>query len=129
MTFSCDYLTIEDLLEIGNALVSDFRVRDLGALQSAIERPKTVVYETEVYPTFAEKVSALMHSLARNHGLIDGNRRLAWAAARTFCILNSFDLRMNVDDAEVIVIAVATGELDAKSLADKLRPWLSEIPT
>ena len=127
MTFSYDYFTIEDLLEIGNAIVSDFRVRDMGALHSAIERPKTVVYETEVYPTLAEKVSTLMHSLARNHGLIDGNKRLAWAAARTFCILNNCDLRMSVDDAEAIVIAVATGELDAKALADKLRPWLSEI--
>ena len=125
MTSSYDYLTIEDLLEIGKAIVSDFRVRDMGALQSATERPKTVVYETEVYPSFAKKVSALMHSIARNHGLVDGNKRLAWAAARTFCILNSFDLILNVDDAEAIVIAVATGELDAKALANELQPWIT----
>jgi death on curing protein len=38
--------------------------------------------------------------------------RLAWSAARAFCLLNGRDIRYLVDDAETLVLAVAAGELD-----------------
>ena len=41
-----------------------------------------------------------MHSVARNHALVDGNTRLAWAATRVFCLLNGRDLDYAVDEAE-----------------------------
>ncbi|PIB80283.1 hypothetical protein CQY23_04525 [Mycobacterium celatum] len=28
------------------------------------------------------------HSLARNHALVDGNKRAAWTACRTFLVIN-----------------------------------------
>jgi len=58
-----------------------------------------------------------MHSLARNHALVDGNKRLAWAATRVFCLLSGRDLTFGVDEAETVVVAVATGELDVPDLA------------
>ena len=45
------------------------------------------MFGEDAYPSFAEKAAALMHSLARNHPLDDGNKRLAWAATRVFCLL------------------------------------------
>lgn len=54
------------------------------------------------YPTFAGNAAALMHSLAPNHALVDGNKRLAWAATRVFCLLNGHDLAFTVDDAELV---------------------------
>ena len=50
-----------------------------------------------------------MHSLARNHALVDGNKRLAWAATRVFCLLNARDIEFTVDDVEALVLAVAIG--------------------
>jgi death on curing protein len=61
-----------------------------------------------------------MHSLARNHALVDGNNRLAWAAARVFCLLNGRDLAFSVDDAEAMVLAAAQGELDVPELAERI---------
>ena len=58
-----------------------------------------------------------MHSVARNHALVDGNKRLAWAATRVFCLLNGRDLDYTVDDAEALVQAVARGELDVAEIA------------
>jgi death-on-curing protein len=58
-----------------------------------------------------------MHSLARNHALVDGNKRLAWAATRVFCLLNGHDLTFSVDEAETAVVVVASGELDVPDLA------------
>jgi len=112
-----DFLDIHDLLEIGAALIPNFRVRDIGLLEAAAARPQTSVYGNDAYEGFELKAASLMHSLARNYPLIDSNKRLAWAAARTFCLLNNYDIFNGVDSAEKLVIAVATGDLDVSGLA------------
>lgn len=112
-----DYLSVEDLLEIAVGVIDDVAIRDHGLLASAAARPKSSAFGEDAYPTFAEKAAALMHSLARNHALRDGNKRLAWAATRAFCLLNHRDLAFRVDDAEQFVLAVARGELDVPDIA------------
>ncbi|GAA4310228.1 type II toxin-antitoxin system death-on-curing family toxin [Klenkia terrae] len=112
-----DHLTVEDLLEVAAGIVDGVQVRDLGLLASAAARPRTTVFGADAYPTFADKVAALMHSLARNHPLVDGNERLAWAAGRVMCLLNGVDLLLEVDDAEALVVAVAAGEIDVPDIA------------
>jgi death-on-curing protein len=117
-----DYLSVEDLLEIAAGVIDgDVVVRDDGLLASAAARPRTSAFGRDAYPEFADQAAALMHSLARNHALIDGNKRLAWAATRVFCLLNGRDLRFDVDEAEATVVAVASGDLDAQALAAVLR--------
>lgn len=112
-----DYLSLQDLLEIGNALIPDFRVRDMGLLESASKRPQTTVFGDDAYPTFTEKVAALMHSLARNHALIDGNKRIAWSAGRVFCLMNGRDLQFGIDEAEEMILELAVGKLDVSAVA------------
>ena len=119
-----DYLTIEDLLEIAAAVIGDVAVRDQGLLASAAGRPRTSAFGDDAYPTFAAKAAALMHSLARNHALVDGNKRLAWAATRVFCLLNGRDLAFDVDEAEALVQAVARGELDVPDITTGLERHL-----
>ncbi len=117
---SIDYLTVDDLLEIAAGVLPDVALRDRGLLASAATRPQTTVFGEDAYPTFAEKAAALMHSIARNHALVDGNKRLAWAATRVFCLLNGRDLVFSVDDAEEMVLGVATGVLDVPVLAEMI---------
>jgi death on curing protein len=112
-----DHLTTEDLLEIAAGVIGDVTVRDEGLLASAAGRPRSSAFGDDAYPTFAAKAAALMHSLARNHALVDGNKRLAWAATRVFCLLNGRDLAFDVDEAEALVQAVARGELEASEIA------------
>ena len=125
MTQEIDFLALQDLIEIGNSLTPDFRIRDIGLLDSASKRPKTTVFGDDAYPTFPEKVAALIHSLARNHALIDGNKRIACAAGRIFCLMNGFDLVMTVDEAEAMILSVDIGELDAPELSHLLTPAIS----
>jgi death-on-curing protein len=120
VTSDLDYLTIDDLLEIAQGVIGDFRVRDLGLLESAVARPRSVVFGADAYQTFAEKTAALMHSIARNHALIDGNKRLAWAAGRVFCFLNGRELHMDIDAAEALVVGMASGSLDVPGVASEL---------
>jgi death-on-curing protein len=112
-----DYLTEADLLEIALGVVGDVAVRDRGLLASAAARPQSSAFGEVAYPTFAAKAAALLHSIARNHALIDGNKRLAWAAARIFCLLNGRDLNFSPDEAERLVVAVARGDLEVTEIA------------
>ncbi|HET9719268.1 MAG TPA: type II toxin-antitoxin system death-on-curing family toxin [Solirubrobacteraceae bacterium] len=119
-----DYLSVEDLLEIALGVIGEIAIRDRGLLVSAAGRPQSSAFGESAYPTFARKAAALMHSLARNHALVDGNQRLAWAAARAFCLLNGHDLAFTVDEAEQFVLAVARGELDVPDIRTVLQRHL-----
>jgi death-on-curing protein len=115
-----DYLSVEDLLEIGKSLIPDFRVRDLGLLQSAAIRPKLTVYGSDAYASFPEKVAALMHALAKNHALVDGNKRMAWAGSKIFCIINGKELRLDIDEAEELIVGIASGKYEVAEIVNVL---------
>ena len=68
--------------------------------------------ETHAYPSLDAKAAALLHSLVRNYALIDGNKRLALAAAIAFYGLNGRRLTLPNDQAYDLVMKVAAGELD-----------------
>jgi death-on-curing protein len=116
-----DYLDLHDLIEIGKSLIGDFRIRDEGLLESAAMRPQTTIYGEDAYPNFEEKVASLIHSLARNHALIDGNKRIAWSAGRIFCLMNGRDLKMPIDDAEKMILDIAKGDIDVADIAAILK--------
>ncbi|GAA4262233.1 type II toxin-antitoxin system death-on-curing family toxin [Dactylosporangium darangshiense] len=119
------YLDVDDLLVIAAAVIgSPAKVRDYGLLSSAAARPQTNVFGQEAYPDPASKTAALLHSLCANHALIDGNKRLAWASAVTFVVLNTGSgvPDVNVDDAEAMMLAVAQGNLlEVSDIAADLR--------
>jgi death-on-curing protein len=119
-----DYLTEADLLEVALGVVGDVTVRDRGLLASAAARPQTSAFGEDAYPTFAARAAALMHSVARNHALVDGNKRLAWAATRIFCLLNGRDLNLSVDEAEALVVSVAQGDLEVPQIAASVESHL-----
>ena len=121
MSDPIDYLDLHDLIEIGKSLIGDFRIRDEGLLESAVMRPQTTVYGEDAYPTFEEKAASLIHSLARNHALIDGNKRIAWSAGRIFCLMNGRNLKMPIDDAEKMILDIAKGEIDVAEIAAILK--------
>lgn len=110
------YLTLPELLHIaGRVLGPEFAVRDYGLLESALARPQTAVFGDDAYPRLADKAAALVHSVARNHGLVDGNKRLALAATLGFLGVNGYRLTLTNDEASDLVIAVAAGELEEVS--------------
>jgi death-on-curing protein len=109
------YLDLQSVLDLAELILGvPPQVRDIGLLSSAVERPATVAFGTEAYQGTWTKAAALLQSLVLNHALIDGNKRLAWVAARVFLDLNGMPPAVvDVDHAEAFVIQVVTHELDA----------------
>ena len=96
-------------------------VRDVGLLDSAASRPRSSAFGEDAYPTVALKAAALLHSLARNHALVDGNKRLAWLATTVFLDLNSHRPELSDDTAFDLVMAVAQGAADVEEIAERLQ--------
>ena len=122
------FLDLEDLLHVARRTLGDFEIRDVGLLESASARPRSTAFGEDAYPSIHLKAAALLHSIARNHPLVDGNKRLALAATIAFYGLNGVRLTMSNDQAYELVMAVAAGELDdveriAGRLESDTAPW------
>ena len=118
------YLTLPELLHVAErTLGPDYAVRDHGLLEAALARPQATTFGKDAYPDLEAKAAALLHSIARNHALIDGNKRLALAAVIAFCGLNGYRLTLTNDAAYDLVTSVASGKLDTvDEIAAVLRP-------
>jgi death-on-curing protein len=95
------------------ALGSELQVRDYGLLGSALARPQATAFGSDAYPGRDAKAAALLHSLARNHALIDGNKRLALAATIAFYGVNGRRLTLTNDEAYELIMNIAEGKLDS----------------
>ena len=115
-----EFLELEDLLGLVRALGAG-PVRDLGLLDSACHRPRAGLLGQEAYPTLAAKAAAMMQSMAGNHALVDGNKRLAFLATAVFLRINGYRLDMTDDEAFDLTISVAAGQLDAAGIEKRLR--------
>jgi death-on-curing protein len=113
------FLDLESLLHVATrTLGGDPVVRDYGLLESALARPQASAFGEDAYTGIDQKASALLHSLARNHALVDGNKRTALAATIAFLGMNGIRLTLSNDEAYDVVIDVATGTLeDVPSIA------------
>ena len=120
-----EYLELDDLLLIGrDAVGGEPVVRDHGLLESALARPRTTVFGADAYPDVPTKAAALLHSLARNHALVDGNKRLAWLATYVFLDINGCRVIATDDEVVAFVLAVAAGQLDdVVPIAARLSEW------
>ena len=102
------YLDVEDLLTLAEGAA----LRDVGLLASAAARPQASAFGEESYPTLWVKAAALLQSVARNHALVDGNKRLAWRACAVFLGLNGYRPHGSQSAVVDLVLQVADGSLD-----------------
>lgn len=115
------HLDLDDLLHVAARTLGTVEVRDIGLLEAALARPQATAFGDDAYPSIHGKAAALLHSLARNHALVDGNERLALAGTIAFYGLNGGRLTLSNDEAYELVMAVAAGEQDdVESIAARL---------
>jgi death-on-curing protein len=86
-------------------------LRDEGLLFSALARPAASAFGVDAYETIELKAAALITSIARNHALLDGNKRTAWVLTVAFLNINGWDLEMTQDEKFALILAVAQGSL------------------
>jgi death-on-curing protein len=102
---SLEYLEFEDVSELHFDQIEEYGgshgVRDEGLIRSAVARPMNkAAYEGA---DLAAQAAALLYGLAKNHGYVDGNKRVALAAASTFLRMNGHWLNCDNDTAAAFV--------------------------
>lgn len=99
-------------------------IRDPGLLDASAYRPRATMFGDDLYPTIHLKAAALMESLVCNHTLIDGNKRIAFAATVVVYELNGWRIHLPRQDAAVeLVLGVAKGEVEVHRIAGTLESW------
>jgi len=102
-------------------------VRDEGLLESALGRPRQLHSYGDPAPDLADLAAALAYGLARNHPFVDGNKRTAHVAYRTFLALNGVDLVATDEEKYVAMLALAEGKLTERRFAAWLRERLRPV--
>ena len=96
-------------------------MRDEGLLLSALARPQNLLAYGEPAPDLASLAAAYSYGIARNHPFVDGNKRTALVAVRTFLILNGVDLEATQDEKVLTFLNLAEGAISEEELADWIR--------
>ena len=108
-------LSANDILYIHSRLIGQFGgsygLRDRGALESSVAQPLQSFGGAELYSGTRSKAAALAFFLASNHPFVDGNKRVAHAALVVTLRLNGYILRASLDEQEIVMLRLASGEL------------------
>ncbi|MDX3077301.1 type II toxin-antitoxin system death-on-curing family toxin [Streptomyces sp. MI02-7b] len=119
------HLTVDEVTELARLACGGEppAVREPGLLASAVHRPRARMFGVAAYGDLYACAGALLHGIAANHPLVDGNKRTAWLAAAVLLDLNGVDLRSADQGAAYeLVIEVASGAVgDPGSIGQRLR--------
>lgn len=127
MTNEVEYLDVDDLVALAVTLLGEPPpIRDLGLLAAAAARPQASAFGDDAYPDLWTKAAALLHSVVKNHPLVDGNKRLGWLACAVFLDINGTDpTTASNEDVYDLVMHVAADPIEIDELARRLRAAIS----
>ncbi|MBU2792602.1 type II toxin-antitoxin system death-on-curing family toxin [Acidithiobacillus thiooxidans] len=124
------FLSQKEVVDIHDFLVGkyggSFGIRDAGALSSAVHRPlQHLAYNNDHDVDAATLGAVLWVGLAKNHAFVDGNKRVALAAALRFWAKNDWILSIEAVDLLNTSLLVARGDLLVNDVASRVKPFLS----
>jgi death on curing protein len=100
-------------------------IRDEGLLESALQRPENKLTYGE--PDIADLAAAYAYGIARNHPFVDGNKRTALVASRTFLLYNGYQITATPEDRLKTFLLLAEGSLGEDELARWFRSHLAKV--
>ena len=119
------YLLLFEVLELHEAIISSSGgsrgIRDINALEAAINQPRITFDRTDLYPGIISKAAVLCFSIVMNHPFVDGNKRTGHAAMETFLILNGHEIEATIDEQEQFILDLATGNITRKAFITWLK--------
>lgn len=121
------WITVREIIAIHSALIREFggidgeRAGGRELIESALARPRQrFAYDSTA--TLFDLAAAYLFGLIKNHGFLDGNKRVAFAVASTFLERNGFELQAGEVEAYRIVLMTAEGE----TAENELGKWFTK---
>lgn len=127
------YLTTDEVIRLQALIIEQTGgstgILDRGRIDSAVAQPQAAFGGHDLYPSLSENAPVMGFSLARNHGFVDGNKRIAHAAMETFLVLNGSELDAGVDEQEDVFLRLAAGALARDEFFNWVGSRIRPIPT
>jgi len=124
------WLTLEEVLYLHSETLREHGgragVRDQGLLESAIARPRNL-HACEGVLDLCPLAAAYACGISCNHPFLDGNKRTAFSALGVFLMLNRARLTASEAEAAVVMLELAAGALEERTLAAWLREHVREV--
>ena len=120
------FLSARDILHIHSILIEEtggsHGVRDLGAIQGAVDAIVQKFERKELYPTIPLKAAVYLHRIVMNHPFIDGNKRTGVTTASVFLEDNGYRMTAKKGGYEIFAVDVVTNHMSLEEIAE----WLKE---
>lgn len=100
-------------------------VRDSALIESALARPQNRFFYAAAECDLAQLAAAYGYGLVKNHGYIDGNKRIGFAALLIFLRRNGFRLVVDSAEAVRVIEGVAAGEVTEDALTEWIRDHIA----
>lgn len=117
-------LVLKDILKLHTELENNplcpavKGIRDMNLLESAVNAPFQTFGGQDLYPTIFEKAAQLLYGLNKNHGFIDGNKRIAIHAMLVYLIINDIEIEYTQEDIVSLSIAVADDKANPADIVE-----------
>jgi|SRR5690625_18232 len=127
------YLTEDEIIEINHFVIEKYSPAEpVGLVQPKVlnmivENPKQDVFGKELYPTLIEKSANIYKNLVQKHIFINGNKRTAFLAMKTFLAFNGYALKVGTDEAVDFTVKIAKKSLQDKEISEWIEVHLNEI--
>ena len=124
------FLSVDVVLKIHRRVIEEFGgdsgLRDRGLLESAVAMPQSTFGGEDLHVGLPEKAAAYHFHLCANHPFIDGNKRVAVAAAEVFLLINRHELSASDNDVEELTLGVAAGRLSKDQVIEFFARFVKE---
>jgi death on curing protein len=117
------WLSVDEIIAVHEKQLRRFGgppgIRDAGALESALDRPRNRFRYGET--DLATLAAAYAFGLARNNAFVDGNKRIAFLAMMMFMRLNGIAFAPEQAQAAAIILSLAAGDTSEEAIARWIR--------
>jgi death-on-curing protein len=124
------FLSVDVVLMIHRRVIEDFGgdpgLRDRGLLESAVAMPQSTFGGVDLHVGLPEKAAAYHFHLCANHPFMDGNKRVAVAAAEVFLLINGHELSASDNDVEELTLGVAAARLSKDHVIEFFARFVKE---
>lgn len=125
------YLTVSEVIELYRQVMESsggiVGILSIEALESAVAQPRATFGGKDLYPSLVEKASALGFSLVMNHAFVDGNKRVGHYAMETFLVINGYELDASVEEQELVILQLASGQLSREMFTDWIKTHIKSM--
>ena len=116
-----DILNFHKQIASDETLQTNSTIRDFGLLESAVNNPFQTFGGEDLYKTIFDKAAQLAYGLVKNHGFVDGNKRVAIHAMLNYLSANNYNIDFSTEEIVKIGMDLAEDKLTAENLSKLLK--------